>query len=63
MQEQHRTIFAKNKSVLRTIENTCGHISIGNKKYDIALASDLPSEKGPDEILPFRRGRLYSHRR
>jgi DNA-binding NarL/FixJ family response regulator len=53
MQEQHRTIFAKNKSVLRTIENTCGHISIGNKKYDIALASDLPSEKGPDEICRF----------
>ena len=53
MQEQPRTVFAKNKSLLPTIENTCGYISIGKRKYNIAFASDLCSEQGSDEICRF----------
>jgi DNA-binding NarL/FixJ family response regulator len=53
MLEQTRNIFGKNKPVLTTIENTCGHISIGKRKYNIALASDLPDQQGSDEICRF----------
>jgi hypothetical protein len=53
MQEQARNIFTTNSQVLPAIKNICGHISIGKRKYNIAIASDLPSEQRADEICRF----------
>jgi DNA-binding NarL/FixJ family response regulator len=53
MQEQVRNIFTKNNPVPPTVTNICGHVSIGKRKYNIAFASDLPSEQGADEICRF----------
>jgi DNA-binding CsgD family transcriptional regulator len=53
MQEQARNIFGKSKPVLPTIENTCGHISIGKRSYNIVFAPDLPGQPGSDEICRF----------
>ena len=53
MREQASNIFGNNKPLLPTIENTCGHISIGKRKYNIAFASDVPGKQCSGEICRF----------
>jgi DNA-binding CsgD family transcriptional regulator len=53
MQEPARNIFGKSKQTLPTVENPCGHISIGKRKYNITLAPDLPDRQCSDEICRF----------
>ena len=53
MQEQAHNIFGKSKQVIAIVEKTCGQISIGKRKYNIILASDLPGQQRSDEICRF----------
>jgi DNA-binding NarL/FixJ family response regulator len=53
MQEQARNNFGKSEPVLSEVGNTCGHISIGKRKYNIAFASNLPDQPCSDEICRF----------
>jgi DNA-binding NarL/FixJ family response regulator len=53
MREQAHNIFAKTKHLPSTVENSCGHISIGKRKYNITLASDRPDQQCSDEICRF----------
>jgi DNA-binding NarL/FixJ family response regulator len=53
MREQARSIFEKPKQVLSTVGSSCGHISIGRRKYNITLASDLAGKQSSDEICRF----------
>jgi DNA-binding NarL/FixJ family response regulator len=53
MQEQAHNIFGKSKKVITIVEKTCGQISIGKRKYNITLASDLPGQQCSDEICRF----------
>jgi DNA-binding NarL/FixJ family response regulator len=53
MREQARHIFGNSELFLPAIENTCGHISIGKRKYNIGFASDVPGEQFLGEICRF----------
>jgi DNA-binding NarL/FixJ family response regulator len=53
MQEQIHNIFGKSKQVIPTVEESCGQISIGKRKYNITLASDLPGQQCSPEICRF----------
>jgi DNA-binding NarL/FixJ family response regulator len=53
MHGQVRNIFGESRQVIPTVEKTCGQISIGKRKYNIILTSDLPGQQCSDEICRF----------
>jgi DNA-binding CsgD family transcriptional regulator len=53
MHEQPRNISGPASHVLGSRQPSCGHISIGKRQYNIALAPDIPSQQGSDELCRF----------
>jgi DNA-binding NarL/FixJ family response regulator len=53
MYEQPRNVTGTSSHILRSCEQSCGHILIGKRQYNVMLASDIASQQNSDEKCRF----------